>query len=260
MTWRLLAAGPLAPADFALTWVIQSTTLLALCLLAGRLLKRTGLAIQSACYRTTLLSLLGTLLAGLVGVGGRNAEVLGDGPKDEKPQTAVESSRKALRKTVTEAKDVPITGRIVDLEGRPVVGATVRIMSYAIPRTGDLTLWLDAVRNDQPPTIARQHLDFAEVPATAPLKATTDQQGRFRFARFGSEQAVHMLLEGPTIASSFFTVVTRPIEFFPPAVFSQVQVQEERSSTGPTSRTPPLPAGRSRGSSAMPRPGNPSRE
>src|SRR5271163_3945102 len=58
MTWRLLAAGPLAPADFALTWLIQSTVLLALGLLVGRLLKRTGPAVQSAWYRTTLVAVL----------------------------------------------------------------------------------------------------------------------------------------------------------------------------------------------------------
>src|SRR5271163_4278200 len=58
MTWRLLAAGPLAPADFALTWLIQSTVLLALGLLVGRLLKRTGPAVQSAWYRTTLAAVL----------------------------------------------------------------------------------------------------------------------------------------------------------------------------------------------------------
>jgi len=110
--------------------------------------------------------------------------------------------------------DFPITGRIVNLEGRPVAGATVRIMSYATSRSGDLTLWLDAVRSDQPAGIARQHLNHFEVPATAPLKVTTDQHGRFRFEGFGAERVAHLLLEGPTIASAFFTVVTRPIESF----------------------------------------------
>ena len=85
-------------------------------------------------------------------------------------------------------------------------------MSYATPRTGDLTPWLDAVRNDQPATIARQHINYSNVPATAPWKATTDQQGRFRFSGFGAERVAHLLLGGPTIASAFFTVVTRPIE------------------------------------------------
>ena len=116
-------------------------------------------------------------------------------------------------------------------------------MSYATPRTGDLTPWLDAVRSDQPAAIARQHLDYFEVPATAPLKATTDQQGRFRFERFGAERVAHLLLEGPTIASAFFTVVTRPIESFRGARFSvKPRGPGQRRSTGRTSLTPPRPA------------------
>ncbi len=58
MTWRLFTEGPLAPANFALTWLIQSTVLLVLGLLAGRLLKRTGPAVQSAWYRTILVAVL----------------------------------------------------------------------------------------------------------------------------------------------------------------------------------------------------------
>jgi len=160
---------------------------------------------------TLLAGLAGTLLAGLIGVEVGNRPVLGDEPKVEKPAATLKPSPEATQPK----NDVPITGRIVDLEGRPVAGATVRIMSYATPRTGDLTPWLDAIRSDQPAVIARrQHLDFLEVPAEAPRKATTDPQGRFRFESFGAERIAHVLLEGPTIATAFFTVVTRPIESF----------------------------------------------
>src|SRR5271167_5216816 len=54
MTWQFLAAGPLLPAGLVLTWLIQSTVLLAIGLLAGHLLRRRGPAVQSALYRTTL--------------------------------------------------------------------------------------------------------------------------------------------------------------------------------------------------------------
>jgi hypothetical protein len=67
-----------------------------------------------------------------------------------------------------------ITGRIVDLEGRTVAGATVRIMYYATPRTGDLTPWLDAVRSDRPALFTRQHRNDSEVSATALMKVTTE--------------------------------------------------------------------------------------
>src|SRR3954453_21463195 len=47
-----------ALAWFGLTWAIQSSALLALGLLAGRLLGRTGPAVQSGVYRTTLVAVL----------------------------------------------------------------------------------------------------------------------------------------------------------------------------------------------------------
>ena len=38
--------------------------------------------------------------------------------------------------------DVPIDGRIIDLEGRPVPGATVRLVEMDTPLQGDLTPWI----------------------------------------------------------------------------------------------------------------------
>src|SRR4051812_48177442 len=59
-----------ALAWFGLTWAIQSSALLALGLLAGRVLRRTGPAVQSGVYRTTLVAVLvcpfaSTLLASM---------------------------------------------------------------------------------------------------------------------------------------------------------------------------------------------------
>ncbi len=96
-----------------------------------------------------------------------------------------------------------------------MAGATVRIASFATARDGDLTLWLDAVRSGPTARTARQYLNRLEVPAAGSQKLTTDPQGRFRFASIGGERVVHLLLEGSTIASAQFTVVTRPIEPFP---------------------------------------------
>ena len=58
MTSKLLAAGSVAPIDEVLTWLIQSTVLLAVGLLAGRFLKGRGPAVQSALYRTILVAVL----------------------------------------------------------------------------------------------------------------------------------------------------------------------------------------------------------
>jgi hypothetical protein len=58
MTGRFLSGGLTAVTEPALTFVIQSTMLLGLGLLAGRVLKRSGAAVQSVVYRTTLVAVL----------------------------------------------------------------------------------------------------------------------------------------------------------------------------------------------------------
>ena len=47
-----------ALSGFGLTWLVQSSVLLVLGLLAGRVLRRSGPAVQSGVYRTTLVAVL----------------------------------------------------------------------------------------------------------------------------------------------------------------------------------------------------------
>ena len=49
--WRQLAG-------FGLTWLVQSSVLLAFGLVAGRVFRRSGPAVQSGVYRTTLLAVV----------------------------------------------------------------------------------------------------------------------------------------------------------------------------------------------------------
>ncbi len=59
----LLAAGPMAPAGWALSWLVQSSALLALGLVAGRVVRRSGPAVQSAVFRTALAAVLACPIA-----------------------------------------------------------------------------------------------------------------------------------------------------------------------------------------------------
>ncbi|MEJ7637908.1 MAG: hypothetical protein WKF75_07990 [Singulisphaera sp.] len=56
--WHGSAAVATALAGFGLTWLAQSSVLLVLGLLAGRVLRRSGPAVQSGVYRTTLAAVL----------------------------------------------------------------------------------------------------------------------------------------------------------------------------------------------------------
>ncbi len=102
--------------------------------------------------------------------------------------------------------DLPIDGRVLDLEGRPIAGATVRVLSLKKPPEGDLANWL--AEQKQGRTIG-----LPSLPAEAlagPATATTGKDGRFRLSGFGRERVVTLLVRGPGIQQTWFWVVTRP--------------------------------------------------
>jgi protocatechuate 3,4-dioxygenase beta subunit len=100
--------------------------------------------------------------------------------------------------------DVPINGRVLDLEGRPVAG--VRVRAARLMR-GDLKAWLDG-------TLAHRYPQLPERIGPEILgesvTAVTGKDGRFRLSGFGRDRVVHVLLEGDNIERGDFEVVTRP--------------------------------------------------
>ncbi len=131
--------------------------------------------------------------------------------------------------------DMPITGRVVDLEGRPIEGVSVSVKRVEAPQTvkessvltrtgervaavrledspdADLTPVLKSIQRDgnrvfRHPMRA-MHL-VAESGIIAPVK--TDGQGRFHFTGLGKERLVVLRVEGPTIEHQVLYVLTRP--------------------------------------------------
>ena len=72
--WSGLAVPAREVSGLGLTWLVQSSVLLALGLAAGRLLRRSGPAVQSGVYRTTLAAVLvcpfGSAALGVAGFDG----------------------------------------------------------------------------------------------------------------------------------------------------------------------------------------------
>jgi hypothetical protein len=175
--------------------------------------------------RATLLAgVAGTILAGLLGVGGGSRNTRADEPKPGK-QAPADPVMPELRIAVDQppavkhdqgkipVRNVPITGRIVDLEGRPIPGVTVQVDSTYKAKGGDLTPWLEAVRQGERPWVAYRLLEKdQEKPSN---KAHTDAQGRFRLEGSGADKVVSFFIEGTTVAHTKFRVVTRQIEPFP---------------------------------------------
>ncbi|HTU91600.1 MAG TPA: sigma-70 family RNA polymerase sigma factor, partial [Gemmataceae bacterium] len=108
-------------------------------------------------------------------------------------------------------KDVPIFGRIVNTEGRPVAGASVSITGIYVPANeklddyvkGGLDNFFDKLNNRTPKQL--------RVPLDGIVgKATTDKDGRFHIRGAGGERIVLITMSGGGVVRSTLQVITRP--------------------------------------------------
>ena len=102
--------------------------------------------------------------------GGANSAIGKPAEQPEKPTT------KKVTQAMNPASTMPVTGRIVDLEGRPVAGVTVQVTQITKPKGDDLSAWIEAVKRGELSSIAYEHLIYE--PPIAPEQkrpwATTD--------------------------------------------------------------------------------------
>ncbi len=139
-----------------------------------------------------------TVLASAEGLGLDWVEVH-DPPRDELTLRLVDDS-------------VPIAGRILDLQGRPVVGAKVTRGRIVAEGPEGIDAYLRLMRDD--PMAASNHR-FARSYHGAyglpgrPSSVVTDAQGRFRLAGIGRDRIVNLNVEGPTIQSATVAAMTR---------------------------------------------------
>jgi RNA polymerase sigma factor (sigma-70 family) len=119
--------------------------------------------------------------------------------------------------TLRLADDVPLDGRVLDLQGKPVAGATVRVRGIRVPRDGDLESFQDALQTHkagydvQNGMLAGLHNDGSGIDFDslfAPI--ISDADGRFRLRGIGRERVADVLIEGPTIESKYVYALTRP--------------------------------------------------
>src|SRR5262249_52136152 len=110
--------------------------------------------------------------------------------------------------------DVPVTGQIVDLQGKPVTGALVRVQEIHAAPQDNLGPWLEAVKGSKGNSIHLQHqhltrrLVSMEVPALA-RNVKPDADGKFRITGIGRDRVVILRVDAPAIASQELHVLTR---------------------------------------------------
>jgi RNA polymerase sigma factor (sigma-70 family) len=127
--------------------------------------------------------------------------------------------------------NVPIAGRILDLQGKPVAGAKITRTRIKADGATGIDPYLKDVRED--PMRASNH-NFSKDYWTAlpgePAAIVTDADGRFRMNGIGRDRIVDMEVEGPTIQSARITVMTRtgaPVSS-PPGTFAGTTIYGAR--------------------------------
>jgi RNA polymerase sigma factor (sigma-70 family) len=136
------------------------------------------------------------------------AQAKGYGP-DWVPLSKLAKGREATLRLVKD--DVPIDGRVLDLEGKPIAGVKVQVALLEKPTGGDLTPWIEELKRrmaNKPSTqLATEHV--REPIWDGPASVTTGADGRFQLGGFGRERIVHLWLRGPTIENVNMRVLTR---------------------------------------------------
>ncbi len=127
--------------------------------------------------------------------------------------------------------DVLITGRVINLEGRPVPGAVLRFWSVKASPAGDMGPWLREIQEGKEVGYAldQKHLPvevyFSE--QEGPIApARTDRDGRFRIDGMGHERQAKLKLDGLSVRSEYATVMTRR--------GSAIRVRDSDSKTNPS--------------------------
>jgi hypothetical protein len=109
------------------------------------------------------------------------------------------------------ADDVPIHGRFIDPDGRPLAGARVRITAFMIPQGRDLDAHLEREKASSGfycGPYARELYRPDLLPGLA-TETRTDADGRFTLTGLGRERRATLTVSAPSVVDTSLTVITR---------------------------------------------------
>ncbi|MDR3620620.1 MAG: M56 family metallopeptidase [Paludisphaera borealis] len=128
------------------------------------------------------------------------------------PAFADPSAQDAVKDLKLVKDDVPIQGHVLDVDGRPVAGATVSVIGVLWSPSGKLDEWLAALKTEKSayPVQYRTLRWWAhdDVPFFFP-PVIADKDGRFTIRGVGRERIASLLIEGPGVGTTFEYVATR---------------------------------------------------
>lgn len=102
----------------------------------------------------------------------------------------------------------PIEGRVIDLEGRPVAKARVKLSRILFDEKNDLTGWIARARNGVEGNLW-QGLGNLTLEKVLAIEAVTGPDGRFELTGVGRDRIADLLITGPGIATTAVHVLSR---------------------------------------------------
>ena len=121
-----------------------------------------------------------------------------------------EDLKKTSGLTLTLATDdMPIEGRLLNLEGRPVAGATVRVDEIRTFANDDPGPYVKLLKTD-PLRASNFGGPSWLIPVPQSPSARTDEQGVFRLAGVGRHRRAELVITGDAIADTRLEVLTDP--------------------------------------------------
>jgi RNA polymerase sigma factor (sigma-70 family) len=115
--------------------------------------------------------------------------------------------------------DAPLNGRVLDLQGKPVAGVTIRVHDVHAPFDDDLAAFVRALKDKKElyPPLKEHTIGFnggvtGRDVGTLFAPVSTGADGRFIIKGVGRERLVRLRIEGPAIVTRDLYAMTRPGE------------------------------------------------
>lgn len=107
--------------------------------------------------------------------------------------------------------DVPIRGRVLDIQGRPVVGAKIQVVGVLWHPSGRLDPWIAKLQAEKQAFPVQYGTLQSWSSDTNPFypAVESDKDGRFTIRGVGRERIASLLIHGPGIETRFEYVATR---------------------------------------------------
>lgn len=116
---------------------------------------------------------------------------------------------------------VSVRGKVVNLENKPVAGATIEVLAIITPKP-DFETWFAEVKTGKPTRPANQEFlrDRVDLRAETPApRGVTDPSGKFTLEGLGKDRLALVMIRGDDITPEFVLIATRDDDSFKPVSY-----------------------------------------